>query len=195
MFKHPHALEFGHLVEIQIVRDDLGIHFFRHDDELGIHFLHVRKIFVDDADVDFTHLLDPVQNVEPAPSSGPFQRVGGIGDVLQLFKDEMRHEKGAVEKSGFAEIRNPPVDDDAGVEQFREDRRTGKLVNFLSSAGKLSLSRTGLRAPARDRAIRAKRPGLRCGIERFVRRKSLPQPIQPIPSTKVPPPTRLFLPQ
>jgi len=44
--------------------------------------------------------------------------IGGIGDQLQLAQHELRDHQGAVDKSGFDDIGDAAVDDDAGVENL-----------------------------------------------------------------------------
>ena len=74
------------------------------------------KVDVGDHDVDAGHLLDLLQDVEPAAAAVAFQRVGGIGDELQLLQHELRDDERAVEKAGLADVGDAAVDDDAGVE-------------------------------------------------------------------------------
>ena len=57
-----------------------------------------------------------MQDVETAAPAVPLQRVGRISDVLQFLQHELRHDQRAVEKSGFDDVRNAAVDDDARVE-------------------------------------------------------------------------------
>ena len=74
------------------------------------------KVDVGDRDVDAGHLLDLLQDVEPAPAAVALQRVGGVGDELQLLEHELRDDERAVEEAGLADVGNPAVDDHAGVE-------------------------------------------------------------------------------
>ena len=74
------------------------------------------KIDVRDHDVDAGHLLDLLQNVEAAAAAIALQRVGGVGDELQLLEDELRNHQRAVEEPGLADVGNAAVDDHAGVE-------------------------------------------------------------------------------
>jgi hypothetical protein len=48
------------------------------------------------------HLLDALQDVEPAAAAVALQRIGGIGDELQLAQHELRDDQRAVEEAGLA---------------------------------------------------------------------------------------------
>ena len=85
-------------------------------DELEIDFLDVGKIGVRDDDVDAGHLLDALQDVETAAAAVAAQRIGRIGDLLQLLEHELRNDERAVDEAGLADVGDAAVDDDAGVE-------------------------------------------------------------------------------
>ena len=74
------------------------------------------KVDVGDRDVDAGHLLDLLEDVEAAAAAVALERVGRIGDELQLLQHELRDHERAVEKPGLADIGDPAVDDDAGIE-------------------------------------------------------------------------------
>ena len=76
----------------------------------------VGKVDVGDHDVDAGHLLDLLQDVEAAAAAVALQRVGGVGDELQLLEHELRDDQRAVEEAGLADVGDAAVDDDAGVE-------------------------------------------------------------------------------
>ena len=46
------------------------------------------------------------------------ERVGGIGDELQLPQHELRRDDDAVEEAGLGDVCDAAVDDDAGVENL-----------------------------------------------------------------------------
>ena len=89
---------------------------FRQLDQLQIHFAHFRKIHVGDDDVEAGHLLDALQNVEAAAAAVAAQRIGRVGNLLQLFQHELRHHQRAVDEAGFADVGDAAVDDDAGIQ-------------------------------------------------------------------------------
>ena len=74
------------------------------------------KVDVGDHDVDAGHLLDLLKDVEPAAAAVALQRVGGVGDELQLLEHELRDHERAVEEAGLADVGDAAVDDHAGVE-------------------------------------------------------------------------------
>jgi hypothetical protein len=127
----------------------------------------VREVFVDDPDVDIAHLLNFIENIEAAASPRPLQGVGGVGNVLQLVKDEMRHEERALEKSRFAEVGDPAVDDDAGVEHLWTHRIAVQFEKFLLRTRQLFLAKPGAQHEAqvgkseqKDQAADVKQEGL-----------------------------------
>ena len=61
----------------------------------------------------------------PAAAAVALQRVGGVGDELQLLEDELRDHERAVEKAGLADVGDAAVDDHAGVENAIALLRTG----------------------------------------------------------------------
>jgi len=48
------------------------------------------ELHVGNDDLDAGHLLDPLKDVEAAPPAVALQRVGGVGDELQFFQNELR---------------------------------------------------------------------------------------------------------
>src|SRR3569832_1368767 len=54
--------------------------------------------FADNPDIDEDHLLDPVEDIEPPAAPRPLQGIGGVGDVLQLLKDELRDDVAPLQK-------------------------------------------------------------------------------------------------
>ena len=85
-------------------------------DQLQVDFADFGKVDVGDHDVDAGHLLDLLQDVEAAAAAVALQRVGGVGDELQLLQHELRDDERAVEEAGLADVGDAAVDDDAGVE-------------------------------------------------------------------------------
>ena len=53
----------------------------------------------------------------PAPAAGAFDRVIGIGDLLEFAQHKTRHHDQPFKKVGFDQIRDAAIDDHAGVEQ------------------------------------------------------------------------------
>ena len=56
--------------------------------------------------------------VQAAAAAVALHRVSGVGHKLQLAQDELRQQQRAFDKPGFADVRDPAVDDHAGVEDL-----------------------------------------------------------------------------
>jgi hypothetical protein len=59
-----------------------------------------------------------VENLQPPFPSGSFDRIRGIGNVLQFPEDELGNEEWALDKAGLGDVCDPTVDDDAGIENL-----------------------------------------------------------------------------
>ena len=64
-------------------------------------------------------VLQPLEDVQPAPAAVALQLVGAVGDALQLLEDEARHDQLGVDEPRITDIGNPAVDDDTGVQHQR----------------------------------------------------------------------------
>jgi hypothetical protein len=91
--QHVDAAQLRHLVEIEVVRDDLPLERARELDQLQVDFAHLGKIEVRDRDFHARHLLDLLEDVEAAAAAVPLHRVGGIGDQLKLLQHELRDDR------------------------------------------------------------------------------------------------------
>src|SRR5436190_5612513 len=116
--EHFHAAQLSNLVQIEVIRHDLGFKFLGKLNELHVDFAHGRIVVLDKLDSDAGHLLNALKNVEPAPSTIPLQGISGVRNLLQLPKNKMRNNKHAVEKSSLADIGDTPINDDACVENL-----------------------------------------------------------------------------
>ncbi len=87
-------------------------------DQLEIDFADVRKIDVGNHHLDAGHLLNLLQDVEAAAAAVALERVGRVGDELQLLQHELRDDERAVDEAGLADVGDAAVDDDAGVENL-----------------------------------------------------------------------------
>ena len=81
-------------------------------DELG-------DLGVVDADLDTGRLLQPVQDVEPAPTAISPELVGAVGNTLKLLKHEAGNDELLVDHAGLGDVGDATVDDDRGVEHER----------------------------------------------------------------------------
>ena len=152
--EHFHAAQLRDLVQVEVVGDDLALQRARQLDELEIHFLHVWEIRVRDDDIEAGHLLDALQDVETAAAAVAAQRIGRIGDLLQLLEHELRNDERAVDESGLADVRDAAVDDDAGVENSVAALLRAAAGTAPRSAPARATRPTSRRAPGRCRAAR-----------------------------------------
>src|SRR2546423_4627201 len=121
----PNSLELRDPVEVVVIGHDGGVPLRGQLDQLHVDLSNVGYVFVDKVDVYQGVLLQHVEHLEPPPSPVSPQRVTGVGDVLQLGEDEMRHQDLVPQKTGLRDVHNAPVDDDAGVEKHAGGRRVG----------------------------------------------------------------------
>ena len=78
-----------------------------------IHFANVREVgFADDYFVTSLFFLEPLKNVEPAPSPVALDRVRAVGHLLKLAQYELRDYQHAREKTRLGDIRDTAVDND-----------------------------------------------------------------------------------
>jgi hypothetical protein len=126
MFSTSTPRSWRDFVQVEIVGDDFALQRPRQLDQLEIDFAHFREVHVGDGDLDASHLLNLLQNVEAAPAAIALHRVRRVGDELQFLQDELRDHDGAVHETGFADVGDAAVDDDARVEYLVALPRTGR---------------------------------------------------------------------
>ena len=113
-----HALEGSDLIQIIVVGDDFGIDLAAQADELGIDALDVIEIIVDDADFDVIIFLHLLQDIQAAAALIALQQIRRIGDELQFFQDEDRHQQGPFEEARTADFGDTAVDDGTRIEEL-----------------------------------------------------------------------------
>ena len=138
------ALQLGDFVEIEIVGDDFAFVKLGEFDELEVDFADAGKIVFDDLDLNGGGFLEALEDVETTASAIALEGVGGIGDELEFAKDELRDDDEAVEESGFGDVGDAAVDDNAGIENFKallarlfasEDAAEGGQVEQIALVG------------------------------------------------------------
>ena len=77
-------------------------------------------------------LLHPIEDLEPAAPAVPTQRVGVVGDVLELVEHEARDDERAADEAALHDLGDAAVDDRARVDDdtrlAREVRRSRSCV-------------------------------------------------------------------
>src|SRR5689334_10382657 len=117
--EHIQPLQGSHFVQVVVIGHDLGVVPFGQFDQLQVHFGDLREIVFGDLDLQVRHLLHSLQDLETAPATLPLEAIGRVRHQLEFPQDKLRHNQHALEKVRFANIRDPAVDDDAGVQDFR----------------------------------------------------------------------------
>ena len=112
----PDALELGDAVEVEVVGQDHPAARQRQRDELGVDLGDLGHVVLDDLDRGPGLLLHPVEDLQPAPATVAAQRIGAVGDVLELLEDEARDDERPVDEARFDDLGDPPVDDRARVD-------------------------------------------------------------------------------
>src|ERR1700730_9918899 len=112
------SLKRSDFVEVEIVRNDFRVVALSHLDQLQIHLDDVREIVFGDLHLQMRHFLDALEHLEAAPASLALQRIGRIGDELQLVQDKLRNNYCAVQKQGIGDVCHAAVDDHARIQQF-----------------------------------------------------------------------------
>ena len=84
-------------------------------DQLGVDLGDVRDVVLDDLDRRRRVLLHAVEDLEPAAAAVAAERVGAVGDVLELVEHEPRDDQRAVDEAGLDDLGDPAVDDGARV--------------------------------------------------------------------------------
>jgi hypothetical protein len=112
------AAQLRHLVEIEVVGDDLSLQRAGEFDQFQVYFADFRVVGVGNRHLDPGHLLNLLQDVEAAPAPISFHRISRVGDKLQFFEDELRDDQRAVHESGVAQIGDAAVDDHGRIQNL-----------------------------------------------------------------------------
>ena len=107
-------------IQVEIVRDDLAFELARKLYELVINFAHVREIGLADYDLVAALLfLEPLEDVQAAPSPVALYRIGAVGYLLKLAQDELRDDQRPGQKARLGDIGHAAVDYHGRVEYER----------------------------------------------------------------------------
>ena len=112
------AVQVGDLVEVEVVGDDFGVEVLSQLDQLEINFADGGVVVLDDLNGKLRIALHALEDIEPAAASLAAGGILGVGDHLQLAKDELGDDERAFEKTGLGHIGNAAVDDGAGVQDL-----------------------------------------------------------------------------
>ena len=116
--EHFNVVQVGHLVQVEVVGDDLGLPLLGQLQQLEVDFADGGKIVGDDLNLELGVGLHALQHVKAAAAALALGTIGGVGHHLELAEHELRHHQRAVDKAGFGDVGNAPVDDDASVQDF-----------------------------------------------------------------------------
>ena len=112
----PDALQLGDPVEVEVVGQDDPAARAGQGHQLGVDLGHLGDVVLDDLDRRAGLLLHPVEDLEAAPAPVAAERVGAVGDVLQLVEHEARDDQGPVDEPGLDDLGDPAVDDRARID-------------------------------------------------------------------------------
>jgi hypothetical protein len=96
---HPDALQLGDAVEVEVVRQDHAAARQGEGDQLRVDLGDVLHRVVDDLDRGPGFLLHAASGSPGRAARVAPQRVGAVGDVLDLLEDEPRHDKRPVDEA------------------------------------------------------------------------------------------------
>ena len=116
--EHLHTAQLRDLVEVVVVRDDLAADLLAEAHELRVDLRDIVEVDIRDLDLDLRALADALQNVEPAAAARALERIGRVGDVLELFEDKDRDEQRALDEARVADIGDAAIDNDTRIEQL-----------------------------------------------------------------------------
>ena len=84
-----------------------------------MHFAQLGQIAFMKLHLDARITLHPLENIEAATAAVAFDLVRAIRNPLKLLEHKPGHNELGVDNPGIANIGNPPVDDDARIENER----------------------------------------------------------------------------
>src|ERR1035437_11039093 len=61
--------------------------------------------------------LDAIKHLQTTAPARAFEGVIGIGNLLQLLQNKARHHDQALDKVGFDQVSNAPINNDTGIQQ------------------------------------------------------------------------------
>ena len=96
----------------------LAVQLFGQFDQFQIDLSYVGVIFLDDLNGNAGSAFHLLQNVESTPPSIPLDRIGAIGDLLQLAKDEVRNHQGSFQETGLTYVSHAAINDYTSVQDF-----------------------------------------------------------------------------
>ena len=111
-------MQLSHLIKIEIVCNDLPLVQLGEFDQLQVYFADSRKVVFHNLDINRGDFLEALQNIQPSTSTITLERIGGVGDQLQLAQNKLRDHQDAIQEPGFGNIGDAAVDNYAGVENL-----------------------------------------------------------------------------
>jgi len=114
-------VELGDLGEVVVGREELGLHGLGEVDELGIDAPAVFDGAVVDAEIDFLHGPEAVEDLKALAAAGLAAGIAGIGDGLELVDDETGNDEAVAHEAGLADPGEAAVDKGAGVDEGEGD--------------------------------------------------------------------------
>src|SRR6476646_7004668 len=103
-------------VQIKVVGHDSAVVDLGQLNQFEIDLRHIRKIILNDLDIEVRHFGDALQNVQTATAAVAFHGVGGIRHQLKLAQHEAGNYQSAFDKSRLGNVGDATVDDHARIQ-------------------------------------------------------------------------------
>src|SRR5579871_3283370 len=116
--EHFDPVQLSHFIQIEVVGNDFTVVNLGQLDEFHIDFANLREVLFDDLNMEVSHFLDALQDIQAAPAAVALHGVGRVSYQLQFSQDELRNHEYAVQKPGFGDVRDAAINNDAGIQYF-----------------------------------------------------------------------------
>src|SRR5215472_863821 len=136
------AMKLGDFVQVEIVGDDLAVVHFGKLNQLHVHFMDVGKIILENLDVELSHLLNALQNVQASAPAVTFERIARVRHQLQFTQHELRDHQCPIQKTSLDNIGYAAIDNDTGIQDL--ERLAGRLLAPEQSAERAEVQHLSL---------------------------------------------------
>src|ERR1700693_2985578 len=111
-------VKLGNFVKVEIVGHDLAVVHLGELDQLHVHFRDIRKVILQDLNVQLSHLLDALQNVQAAAAAVALERIGRVRYQLQFAEYELGDYQRTIHETCLYDVGDATVDTNAGIQDL-----------------------------------------------------------------------------